>query len=153
MFRVYFGDLHTGRLTRLPFLGYLLLLTVLFALFGLGIAFGIGMIEHLLRGDLPAAPGDLLKLLGLPMAALLGLLVFAFGLAKWNLAAKRIRDMGLPGWWVLLIIVLADAALAGTMHASGESINRAVPIHGMISGVISLGLLLIPSGLFTHQRS
>ena len=109
MFRTYFGDLRTGRLTRLPFLGYLLLLSVLFTLFGMGIA---------------------------------------FGLAKWNLIAKRIRDMGLPGWWVLLIIVLADAALAWVMSASGEPLSRTYPIHAMISGLVTFGLLFIPSGLF-----
>ena len=47
MFRTYFGDLRTGRLARLPFLGYLLLLTVLFTLFGMGIAFGISALNPL----------------------------------------------------------------------------------------------------------
>ena len=150
MLRAYFGDFTTGRLTRLPFLGFLLLLSVLFVLYGLGIAFGLGAAEHLLRGDLPAAQADLLEHLGLPAIVLLGLFVLAFALAKWNLIAKRIRDMGLPGWWVLLVIVLADAGLASAMHAGGESMGRALPIHGLIGVIISFGLLLIPSGLFAR---
>ena len=124
MFRAYFGDFTTGRLTRLPFLGYLLLLSVLFILYGLGIAFGLGVAEHLLRGDLSAAQGYLREHLGLPVITLLGPFLLAFGLAKWNLVAKRIRDMGLPGWRVLLVIVLADAGLALAMYTSGESMNH-----------------------------
>ena len=151
MFRTYFGDLRTGRLTRLPFLGYLLLLSVLFTLFGMGIAFGIGVAEYLIRGDLPAARDYLLEQVGLAAMLSLALFVLAVAIAKWNLITKRIRDMGLPGWWVLLIIVLADAALAWVMSASGEPLSRTYPIHAMISGLVTFGLLFIPSGLFSPK--
>jgi len=154
MFRAYFGDLRTGRLARLPFLGFLLLLSVLFVLYGLGTAFGVGLVEQVIRIDLSAAPGGLLEqidgaALALPGPLLLVLvLVLVFGFAKTNLLAKRIRDMGLPGWWTLLVIALAGAGLGSAMHASGVPLHESYAIHGMISGLLALGLLLIPSGLF-----
>ena len=119
-----------------------------FALFGLGIAFGIGVAEYLIRGDLPAARVYLLEQVGLTATIALGLFVLAVAIAKWNLIAKRIRDMSLPGWRVLLIVVLADAALASVMSASGEPLGRTYPIHAMIGGLVTFGLLFIPSGLF-----
>jgi len=152
MFRAYFGELHSGRLARLPFLGFLLLLSVLFVLYGLGIAFGIGLVEQVIRSDLSAAPGELLEQIDGTALALLGPLLLVFGLAKTNLLAKRIRDMGLPGWWTLLVIALAGAGLGSAMHASGVPLHESYPIHGMISGLLTLGLLLIPSGLF-HPRA
>ncbi|WP_295586290.1 DUF805 domain-containing protein [uncultured Lamprocystis sp.] len=151
MFRAYFGGLRTGRLGRLPFLGFLLLLSVLFVLYGLGIAFGVGLAEQLIRMDLSAAPGDLLEQIDVTALALLGPLFLVFGFAKANLLAKRIRDMGLPGWWTLLVIALAAAGLGSAMHASDVPLRESYPIHAVISGLLSLGLLLIPSGLF-HPR-
>jgi len=148
MFRAYFGDLRAGRLARLPFLGFLLLLSVLFVLYGLGIAFGIGLAEHLIRADRVPAPADLWQQLDVTALALLGPLVLVFGFAKANLLAKRIRDMGLPGWRTLLVIAIAAAGLGYAMHASGVPLRESYPIHGAISGLLSLGLLLIPSGLF-----
>jgi uncharacterized membrane protein YhaH (DUF805 family) len=148
MFRAYFSDLRTGRLARLPFLGFLLLLSVLFVLYGLGIAFGAGLTEHLIRPDFLTAPADLLEQIDVATLALLGPLVLVFGCAKANLLAKRIRDMGLPGWRTLLVIAIAAAGLGYAMHASGVPLRESLPIHRMIGGLLSLGLLLIPSGLF-----
>ncbi len=151
MFRAYFGGLRTGRLTRLPFLGFLLLLAILFVLFGLGIAFGVGLAEHLIRADRGPAAAELVAQIDVTTLALLGPLVLVVGFAKANLLAKRIRDMGLSGWRTLLVIAIAVAGLSAVMHASGVPPRESVPIHGMISTLLALGLLLIPSGLF-HPR-
>lgn len=148
MFRAYFGDLSTGRLARLPFLGYLVLLSVLFVFYGLGIAFGIGVAEYLIRGDLPAAQVYLTEHVGLPVIILTGFFILILGFAKLNLIAKRIRDMGLPGWWTLLGIYLAFGLVSFVLPSTDLLFNESNQVRGIIAGIITFGLILIPSGLF-----
>ena len=52
MFKVLFGDITNGRLMRLPYLGYSLLLTLLVIGFGLAIVLAIGVGEHIVGGNL-----------------------------------------------------------------------------------------------------
>jgi hypothetical protein len=46
------------------------------------------------------------------------------------------------------VIAIAAAGLGYAMHASGVPLRESFPIHGIISGLLALGLLLIPSELF-----
>ncbi|WP_295440597.1 DUF805 domain-containing protein [uncultured Thiodictyon sp.] len=145
MFSAFFGGLRQGRLARLPFLGFWVLLWVLAVLYGVGIAFGIGLAEPLLFDGPTAAWGWLLGHFGPPVAALLGLCCLLFVLAQLNLLVKRIRDMGLPGWPMLLGLALLAAALAYTLPAGRVSLDP--DTHGLLI----LALLLIPSGLFARR--
>lgn len=146
MLRAFFGGLIDGRLARLPFLGLWVLLWVLVFLYGAGIAFGIGVAEPLIFDGPAAARGVLLGHLGASALALLGFGCLLFVLAQLNLLAKRIRDMGLPGWSVLLVMALLSAALAYTLPAGSA------PLDPDTQGLLILALLLIPSGLFARQR-
>ena len=145
--RAFFGGLRQGRLARLPFLGFWVLLWLLLALYGTGIAFGIGVAEPLIFDGPGAARDWLLGHFGPPVLVLLGLCGLLFVLAQLNLLAKRIRDMGLPGWSVLLVIALLAAALRYTLPPGGA------PLDPETHGLLLLALLLIPSGIFTRQLS
>ncbi|WP_295387241.1 DUF805 domain-containing protein [uncultured Thiodictyon sp.] len=145
MLHAFFGGLTQGRLTRLPFLGFWVLLWLLVALYGTGIAFGIGVAEPLIFDGPGAARDWLAGHFGPPVLVLLGLCGLLFVLAQLNLLAKRIRDMGLPGWSVLLVIALLAAALRYTLPPGGG------PLDPETHGLLLLALLLIPSGLFTRR--
>jgi uncharacterized membrane protein YhaH (DUF805 family) len=53
--------------------------------------------------------------------------------------AKRIRDIGLNGWWIVLVIVVLTGA-ASSLH-TGQT-------GGASFSILSLLLLLIPSNTF-----
>jgi uncharacterized membrane protein YhaH (DUF805 family) len=102
MLKSYFGDVKSGRLQRLPFLGYFILLQIIMVAIAVGIGAGIGAVENLVGGDLQQAQEMLRTRFGIPVIILLAILYGALFFAMLNLEAKRIRDMGLPGWWPLL---------------------------------------------------
>ena len=154
MLRTYFGGLTSGRLARLPFLGFWVLLLVLLLLYGLGIAFGIGVVEPLVFEGFEGFEGAQVYLLanfGLTVLAALGLFCLAFGFAKLNLIAKRIRDMGLPGWFMLLVLALTSASLGYALPPGGSPTDLGNLVNGGFYGILLLALLLIPSGLFVRQ--
>ena len=151
MIRAFLGALTTGRLARLPFIGFWVLLWVLFALYGLGIALGIGLAEPLIFDDLATAQGYLLEHFAPPVLAALGLFCLLFVFAQFNLLAKRIRDMGLPGWSVLLLIALTSGVLGAVLPPGGELMRLENQVNGSFNGVLVLALLLIPSGLFARR--
>ncbi|MBW2208518.1 MAG: hypothetical protein JRG79_16550, partial [Deltaproteobacteria bacterium] len=59
MIKALFGDVKTGRLMRLQYLGYSLLLSLLMFGFGLAIVLAIGAGEHIIGGDLQQAQDKL----------------------------------------------------------------------------------------------
>jgi uncharacterized membrane protein YhaH (DUF805 family) len=153
MLRTYFGGLTSGRLARLPFLGFWVLLLVLLLLYGLGIAFGIGVVEPLVFEGFEGFEGAQVYLLanfGLTVLAALGLFCLAFGFAKLNLIAKRIRDMGLPGWFMLLVLALTSASLGYALPPGGSPTDLGNLVNGGFYGILLLALLLIPSGWFAR---
>ncbi len=153
MFQAFFGEFTTGRLARLPLLGFWLLLTVLFLLFGLGIAFGIGLAEPLLFEGPAAAQTFLVETVSLPVIILVGLFCLVFLVAKLNLLAKRIRDMGLPGWGLVLAITLVSAVLLYLMPYSTDPLTLGNQVNGAWNGLLLLALLLIPSGTFGSRAA
>ncbi len=157
MFRAYLGGLTSGRLGRLAFLGFWLLSWVLFALYGLGLAFAIGLTEPLLfDGPLldgaGAARDYLAAHIGPLVLSALALFMLLFLFAQFNLVAKRIRDMGLPGWTVLLVLALASGALAYVLPPGGALGRLENQANGGLNGLFVLALLLIPGGLFGRKR-
>jgi len=151
MFRAFLGGLTTGRLARLPFLGFWLLLWVLFMLFGLGLAFGIGLAEPLIFDDLATAQGYLLEHIAPALLVGFALFCLLFVFAQFNLAAKRIRDMGLPGWSVLLLVALASAGLGYVLPPSLELMRLENQVNGVFNGILVLALLFIPGGFFARR--
>lgn len=139
MLKKLFGEITNGRLTRLPYLGYSLLLAALFLSLGIVVGLMIGVGEQLIGGDLQQAQATLAEWLTLPFMLVFGLVVVLIAFAGANIMAKRIRDIGLPGWWsVLAIVVLTGVVSVVTSAQVGNGLSLA----------ITLALLLIPTDAF-----
>ena len=134
----YFGEITTGKLRRLRFVGLWVLLMVAFLAFGLLIGASIGVAEHLIGGDLAIAQNILRKNLALPaiLVVIAAALVFLF--ANLNLIAKRARDVGLPGW-VTAIVIAGLSGSASQILGSNAS--------GGIGGFLLIILALLPSDM------
>ena len=106
MFISLFGGLKDGRLKRLPFIIYLtvLQLVLLAYVIWVGVAAGLGDIA--LAGDLEQAQQRLTDFLSPALLLVTVVLICVLAFAHLNIIAKRIRDIGLPGWWALLAFVI-----------------------------------------------
>ena len=136
MFKTLFGDLSTGRLQRLPYLGWYAALAVLVLVIGFGIGASIGLAERVVGGEVADAQMAITEHLGIPGVVVIIAIFSVLLFAHLNIAAKRIRDMGLPGWLVLLGVIIVSG-LIGTL--AGQQIGALFNLIGL------LALLLIPS--------
>lgn len=143
MVEIYFKNFMDGRLARLQYLGYSLLLTAIAFGIIIVLVFAMGAGEHLLGGDLTQAQDKLRGWFALPTVVLFSLGYLVLIVAGANIMAKRIRDMGLPGWWVVVAISLL---VGGSTTASSEQAG------GGLMTIIWIALLLIPSGAFTNRE-
>jgi uncharacterized membrane protein YhaH (DUF805 family) len=139
MLTTFFGDITNGRLQRLPFLGYLLLVILLFFGFVFAVIFAMGAGEKLIGGDLQQAQATLAQTLGIPFVIIFAVFMAVVLFVQANLMAKRIRDMGLPGWWVVLVLVIVSGVL-GSMVSEQAG--------GGFHTLVYLILLLVPSNAF-----
>jgi len=138
------GDIQRGKLHRLAYLGYTVLLTVLLIVFGMAAAFFIGVGEHLLGGDLQQALETLRQWLSIPFMLVFTIVMTLFIYAKLNITAKRIRDMGLPGWRMVLAILIVDLLL-------GVIVSREAASSFMFA--ILLLLLFVPTAMMAKKRN
>lgn len=141
MFKVLLGDIRNGRLARLPYLGYSLLLVALAVIFGLAIVLAIGAGEHILGGDLEQTQARLREWFTVPLIVVVGLAGLLLTFAAANTTAKRIRDAGLPGWWLVLAIMVVTGVVSGATSPEAGS-----GLHSLIWIV----LLLIPTNAFAR---
>jgi uncharacterized membrane protein YhaH (DUF805 family) len=116
-----FGDLPNGRLMRIPFLLYIL--GGLILLFPLTILFGATLAE------LAKASGINFRWVIYPVVAVVA---FVAG----NLTAKRIRDIGLPGWTTLVVV---NVLLTALMYVVPEE------LAGALNALFLLALIFAPS--------
>jgi uncharacterized membrane protein YhaH (DUF805 family) len=145
MLETIFGELRIGRVSRLRFVVAHLVLTVGGMAIMLALLWFSGAAAD--AAALEAGPEEfdaVLDNLGggwLLALAATGLLLF-FG--QINLWAKRLRDMGLPGWWTVLILIGAGVVVSGFVPGQVSSgLNLAV----------LLALLLVPGGAFGNDPS
>ncbi len=112
MFKILLGEVKTGHLKRLPYLGYTVLLQLLFfgSILAIGVAIGTG--EQLIGGDVQQAQQLLREWFSLPFIIIFGLFLLIISFAGLNLVAKRIRDTGLPGWWTLLVVLVLEVLVS-----------------------------------------
>jgi uncharacterized membrane protein YhaH (DUF805 family) len=96
----------------------------------------IGASEQLIGGDLQQAQAKLAEWFTLPFMVVFGLVVAVFVFAGANIMAKRIRDIGLPGWWSVLAIVVLTGVVSVAISAQAS--------NGLYL-LITLALLLIPT--------
>ncbi|OOZ42898.1 DUF805 domain-containing protein [Solemya elarraichensis gill symbiont] len=136
MFNTLFGDIRNGRLKRLPFLLHSILLWLLMLGTVLAIAVALGAAEHIIGGDLQRAQEQLMSSFGGVAILIFIVLVLLFVFASANLHAKRIRDIGIPGWWGVLAIFLFSTAI---------SILLSPQIANGLGTLIWFVILLIPS--------
>ena len=107
MLKALFGDVHNGRLMRLQYVGYSLLLSLLMVGVGLAVVAAIGIGEDFIGGDLQQAKELLRERVTLPYMIVFAAATLLFMFVGANIMAKRIRNIGLPGWWsVLGLLVL-----------------------------------------------
>ena len=170
MLKTYFGEWGTGKLQRLPYLGYhILLMVIIFAII-FGSIFAVGTTENFLGGNLADTQTMLMDKFG--VLAIIGIvsLMFIAMLGQVNILGKRIRDMGLPVLWTILGIIVLSMILnmifppqevaiiassvqtvngsATAVAANATTTNMVVQIFDM---VIFLCLVLIPSNTFGNK--
>jgi uncharacterized membrane protein YhaH (DUF805 family) len=93
-------------------------------------------------GDLQQTQVQLREWFGAPTILVVMVVYLLLVIAKLNIMAKRIRDMGLSGWWIVLVIILATG-LTSSLHNEQTG--------GFLFCVAWLMLLLIPSNTFGHK--
>lgn len=171
MFNTYFGDWRTGKLQRLPYLGYHLLLIVLIVAIIMATIFAVGAAENFIGGNLVETQKMLMDKFGFVAIAGIMVLIFAAMIGQINLLGKRIRDIGLPVLWTIVgIIVLSmilnvafppqevsmSAATVQTADGSAAAVavskTTASTIVQIFDGIIFLCLVLIPSNAFGSKN-
>jgi uncharacterized membrane protein YhaH (DUF805 family) len=170
MLKIYFGEWGNGRLKRLPYLGYYVLLMFLLMVVIFGMIFAVGASERLMGGDLLATQQLLTERFGiLAIVGFVVLMIIAL-FAQVNILAKRIRDMGLPALWTILGILAVslllnmlfpaqEVAVSTTVVQTAEgtaasiSANSTAPsmIVQSFDMIVFLCLLLIPSDTFNKK--
>ena len=142
MLNVFIGDIKTGRLLRIQYLGYSLALFLLVFVFMMLIVLAIGVGEHILGGDLQEAQAQLREWFTFPFMIIFGIFIAMMAFMSFNIMAKRIRDIGLPGWWVVLFLVILEIVISYSFSQQASS------------GLHSLSwllLVLIPSDTFAKK--
>lgn len=136
---IYFNNIKRGKLNRLSFFGYQLLLSVLFvtSLFTIVMFMGIG--ERLIGGDIAHAQEILRQWFSIPFVILFSIFICTLIFAYLNLTAKRIRDIGFPAWRSLAMIAFLLLLIAKiiNLHASNTFFS-----------LFFLALLFTPSDQF-----
>jgi uncharacterized membrane protein YhaH (DUF805 family) len=120
---------------RLQYLGYSLLLSLLMLGVGLTVAAAVGAGEQVIDGDLQQAQNLLSEALSGPFLLVFAVLMILFMFIGANIMAKRIRDIGLPGWWSVLAIFVLSGLLSNLVSANASNI---------LNSVIWILLLLVP---------
>jgi uncharacterized membrane protein YhaH (DUF805 family) len=130
-----FGDVHSGRLKRLQYVGYSLLLSLLMIGFGFAVVAAIGLGEDFIGGDLQQVQDMLRERLTLPYMIVFAVATLLFMFTGANIMSKRIRDIGLPGWWSVLALLVLFTALS---YAVSDQISS------ILQSLVWLLLSLIP---------
>ncbi len=164
MWNIYFGDWSNGRLKRLPYLGYDVLLMVLAFAIVMGVIMLGGGFEGIMNPDLLAG-------MGVVVVIFFFLFFIALLVANLNIMAKRLRDMGLPAWGSVAAIIVISIVLemlfpAQQMEMSAVAVNTpdgvstAMDTNASTGSVVSnlfnlivfLCLILIPSNAFNKDK-
>ena len=125
-----------------------------------GVMFGVvalmSMTEQIMNGNLQQIQVTLTEKLGLPFMLFMVVFMLALAFASMNIAAKRIRDMGLWGWTILLILAVIGGAVStlfpGEMTMI-DGVGRMTPsmASSALQTIVFLCLLLIPSNSFGNR--
>ena len=144
MLKVLLGNVRHGRLSRLPYLGCSLLIIALMLGFGIAIAVAAGVGEQLVGGDLQQAQDKLREWFALPAILLIVLVMSLLLFMSANIMAKRVRDIGLPGWWTVAAVVVLTAMV--TYWVSDDAGNG-------LHTIVWIVLLLVPGNAVSAAAS
>lgn len=167
MFKIYFSEWGEGKLQRLPYFGYhLLLIFFVVALIFAGI-FAVGATENIMGGDLAATQELLTDKFGIIAIFVMVAIFFIALLGQVNILGKRIRDIGLPVLWTILGLVVVSIALNvafppqevalsaatiqsadGSATAIAASTTTANTVVQIFDAIVFLCLVFIPSNAF-----
>jgi len=172
MLKIFYGEWGTGKLQRLPYLGYHLLLIVLIIAIIMGTIFTVGAAENFMGGNLAETQKMLMDKFGFVAIAGIMVLIFAAILGQLNILGKRIRDMGLPvlitiiGIMIVSLIlnialppqeVAMSAAAVQTADGSVAAVATATTTPNVIvqifDMIVFLCLLFIPSNTFGSKNT
>lgn len=143
MLKILFGEFGSGRLQRLAYFGYTILIAVVIFLFTGAVLFLIVGAEKFVGGDLGVAQKMIGNFLGTPFTIIFIGFLIAILVATSNTTAKRARDMGLSGW--LFVAGYVVFSLIGSWLTS-QSISQ------ILTTIIWLGLMFIPSNTFGNKK-
>ncbi len=165
MWTVYFKEWTDGRLKRLQYLGYYLLLIFLATVIMVGSVLLIGATPEM---SMEAMITLFVNNMGWLVLAGIFVVMLMILAAQINIMAKRIRDMGLPAWWTIagLIVVsvllnllfpaqqmeIASTVVGGTEMATQAAFSANASTGSIVTElfnlVVFLALVLIPSDFF-----
>lgn len=140
--KTYYQDFTNGRLGRLPWLGHSLLLAALILAFILSIGFAIGGAEKLIGGDLAAAQELIRQTLAFPFLIIFAVFILVIVIAGLNIAAKRARDIGLPGWIFVAGLLIITGLLSQFVSPQASQ---------AVSTIATIGLLFTPGNMFKRR--
>jgi len=142
--KLYFGGFKSERLHRLPYLSYAALLGVVLLAFVFVSVLTIVGIEKTIGGNLAETQQLVTRYLGLPFVIALMILVLTLFIAGLNITAKRARDIGLPGWISVMVVLIASLLIFRFISQE---------VAQIFSAIFLLGLLLAPGNIFKRQQS
>jgi uncharacterized membrane protein YhaH (DUF805 family) len=172
MLKTYFGEWGTGKLHRLPYLGYYVLLMVLVMAIIFGSIMLVGKLESIMDASIVETQAMLMDKFGI--LGIIGILVLVFGTiaAQINILGKRIRDMGLPVLWTILGIIVLSMVLniifpphevtvaaasveaaSGTATAVATTTTTSSLVVQIFDAILFLCLVLIPGNTFKNKSS
>jgi len=143
LFRGLFGGIKDGRIGRAGFFWNSVLVIALAVIFAITLIILVEVGEQIVGGDMASAQKKIEESSSLPGMIVTAVFTALLMFAQVNLAAKRVRDMGLPGWWVVTAAALVGLILSQTLpDQTASGVNAAV----------WLALLLVPSGVFELKK-
>lgn len=143
MFRTYFGDVSSGRIGRLKYLGHWILLCLAVIIVLVGITASVDFSRQIMEANAAAIQDSLTQRIGMPILWLLMLFALAVLFASLNIMAKRLRDMGVSGWGLVLVIAVISFVLTG---------YAPVEVASGFSILVFLALVLLP-GRMTDRNA
>ncbi|MCF6206225.1 MAG: hypothetical protein L3J47_04925 [Sulfurovum sp.] len=169
MWNIYFGEWKEGRLKRLAYLGYDVLLMVI----GMAVLFGTVMLAGGVQEAFAIPSASIVESMGIMAILFFFLFFMALLVANLNIMAKRIRDMGLPAWGTVVAIILISIVLEALFPAQQTQMSVAVAdVQGqmptaavdtqmsqgsLVSNIFNLivfaCLVFIPSDAFNKNKS
>lgn len=127
MLKYFFGEIKQGRLQRLQYF-YCYIMLLFFVLLATAVFTSLYPEE--------GKPDEL-------QAAAMALTILLYLLVSMNITAKRFRDIGLPGWWTTLVLVVVGALLP--LFVSG-------PLAHGFGLLTTLALFFTPSSYFNKKQ-